>query len=119
MASAVGDIDGANSADPVKQNAQDTNGDDTLRLDTSTSSLIKNNNAGFNQLDQSKVEYRQVHTQEREWIENHAAQFASIQCNKGDCISQEEAENRLTQQAFNRVQYGTEGWDAEANEFLR
>ena len=75
--------------------------------------------SNLNQLDQSKAEYRQLHTQESEWIKNNAVTYAAMQCNKDNCISEEEAENQLTKQAFNRVQYGTEGWDKEANEFLR
>jgi hypothetical protein len=40
-------------------------------------------------------------------------------CKRNACITHEEAEKRLLTQAFNRVQFGSEGWDSLANEFLR
>ena len=73
-----------------------------------------------NQVGNSAVDYRQLHKIEVDWIKKYAGKFAAELCRStNECISQEEAENRLTRQAFNRVQYGTGEWDDDANKFLR
>ncbi len=83
------------------------------------SSLVTSSTAEFASLDHEKGDFRQLHSLEIEWIRKNAERFAAYLCGRNECISLEEAEKRLIAQAFNRVQFGTEGWDAGANNYLR
>jgi len=83
------------------------------------SGLVPANSTNFNSLDHEQGDFRQLHSLEIEWIKRNANRFAAYLCKRSECISQEEAEKRLLTQAFNRVQFGNEGWDALANSFLR
>jgi filamentous hemagglutinin len=60
------------------------------------------------------VNNRQLHPSEKQWIKDNAKRFAQQQG-----ISEQEAEQRLAQQAFRQVQFGAEGAeDAQARAFL-
>ncbi|MEJ7932627.1 EndoU domain-containing protein, partial [Ramlibacter sp. AN1015] len=57
---------------------------------------------------------RQLHASETQWIRDNARRFAAQHG-----ISEQQAEERLAQQAFRQVQFGTQGdWDAQAQSFL-
>ena len=84
------------------------------------SELFDKNNARVSKTNPNEMEYRQLHSEEYNWINRNAASFAKQQCKYGNCISIDQAKARLTGQAFRQVQFGVEGkWDKDAQKYLR